>query len=67
MTAPLQLALCTDARRDDLTPAEVAGIEARVQHDDDTRDRNATPARPCRCSRPWVDGDGCVRCGRRVG
>ena len=31
MTATVQLAFPTDARADDLTPAEVAGVEARVR------------------------------------
>jgi hypothetical protein len=61
-----QLAFPTDALRDDLTPAEVAAVEARVEHEDRVRDRYATPARPCRCSRPWPIGDECVKCGRRV-
>jgi|tagenome__1003787_1003787.scaffolds.fasta_scaffold20985688_4 hypothetical protein len=67
-TATVQLAFVgLDALRDDLTPAEVAAVEARVVDDDRQRERHATPARPCRCPKPWVmRGDVCVKCGRDV-
>ena len=52
MTAPAQLALLTDPRRDDLTPAEVFSVEARVEDDDHRRSAHAWPAPRCRCARP---------------
>ena len=61
--APEQLAFPTDARADDLAPAAVAGVEARIEHDDHERGRYAPRARPCRCRRPWGEAGHCCRCG----
>jgi hypothetical protein len=66
--APEQLAFPTDARADDLHPDAIAGVEAKVQHDDATRDRHASPAPACACPNPWGDlrDRRCCRCGRTV-
>jgi hypothetical protein len=64
--APAQLAFATDPLADDLEPAVVDAIEARIELDDLQRSRFATPAPACRCSRPWRDDGRCVRCGRGV-
>jgi hypothetical protein len=67
MTAAVQLAFALEPRRDDLTPAEVAGVEARIEADAVVRSRNAWPAPPCRCRQPWpMEDRRCVRCGREV-
>ena len=67
-----QLALLCDPLADDLAAAEVAGVEARVDHDDRERSRHAEPAPACPCPRPWPAHDNllgwsCMKCGRRVG
>ena len=68
MTAGVQLAFVTDPRRDVLTPAEVAAVEARVADDDVRRAIHARPARSCRCARPWpmTTDRRCVKCGCRT-
>ena len=66
MTAPAQLAFPTDPRADHLHPDAIAGVEARIEHDDRERGRHATRARPCQCRRPWGRDGICCRCGRTV-
>ena len=65
----VQLALVLDARRDDLTPADVAGAEAMIEWQDRERGRYGRPAPACRCGRrAWGDTRRrhCCRWGRDV-
>jgi hypothetical protein len=63
----VQLAFPTDARRDDLTPAEVAAVEAAIRDQEVRRAIRALRALACRCAKPWPERDDvCAKCGHEI-